>query len=51
MKTWLITGAAARLGLELAREALLRGDRVAFVARKPEKAQALLDRYPDRPCR
>jgi NAD(P)-dependent dehydrogenase (short-subunit alcohol dehydrogenase family) len=46
MKTWLVTGAAAGLGLEIAREALRRGDMVAIAARAPEKARELLDRYP-----
>ena len=48
MKTWFVTGAAAGIGLEIAREALARGDRVAVTARFPESARELLDRYPDR---
>ncbi|WP_131739160.1 SDR family NAD(P)-dependent oxidoreductase, partial [Actinomadura roseirufa] len=42
MAVWFITGASRGLGLEIARAALRRGDRVAAAARNPETARRAL---------
>ncbi|NMF89023.1 oxidoreductase [Aromatoleum petrolei] len=44
-KVWFITGASRGFGLEIAREALARGDRVVATARKPEAVEAVLGRH------
>jgi hypothetical protein len=41
-KVWFVTGASRGFGLEIAREALARGDRVVATARKPEAVAAAL---------
>ena len=41
-KVWFITGASRGFGLEIARDALARGDRVVATARKPEAITAAL---------
>ena len=41
-KVWFITGASRGLGLEIARDALLRGDLVVATAQKPETVTAAL---------
>ena len=41
-KVWFITGASRGFGLEIARAALARGDRVVAAARKPEAVAAAL---------
>lgn len=41
-KVWFITGASRGMGLEIARDALLRGDCVVAAARKPEAVTAAL---------
>ena len=41
-RVWLITGASQGIGLELARVALSRGDRVIAASRNPEKVKATL---------
>lgn len=41
-KTWFITGASRGFGLEIAREALQRGDGVVATARRPEAVTAAL---------
>ncbi|MFD4988613.1 oxidoreductase [Streptomyces sp. NPDC058372] len=48
MHTWFITGASCGFGLEIARQALLRGDAVVATARKPEAVEAALPHRPDR---
>lgn len=42
MTTWFITGAARGFGLEIARQALDRGDHVVATARRPEAVQEAL---------
>lgn len=44
-KVWFITGASRGFGLEIARAALARGDRVVATARKPEAVEAVLGRH------
>ena len=44
-KVWFITGASRGFGLEVARAALARGDRVVATARKPEAVEAALGRH------
>jgi NAD(P)-dependent dehydrogenase (short-subunit alcohol dehydrogenase family) len=39
MQTWFITGASRGFGLEIARQALERGDNVVATARKPEQIE------------
>ena len=47
-KTWLITGAARGLGLEIVRAVLEAGDRVVAAVRKnPEALIAQFTAYPD----
>ncbi|QSB14235.1 SDR family NAD(P)-dependent oxidoreductase [Natronosporangium hydrolyticum] len=48
MTTWFITGAARGLGLEIARQALERGDNVVATARNPETLKKTLADYGDR---
>lgn len=45
-KNWIITGTSSGFGLEVARQALRRGDRVVGTVRRPESAKDLLDTYP-----
>jgi NAD(P)-dependent dehydrogenase (short-subunit alcohol dehydrogenase family) len=44
-KVWLITGASRGFGLDIAREALIRGDRVVAAARQPEAVAAALGHH------
>jgi NAD(P)-dependent dehydrogenase (short-subunit alcohol dehydrogenase family) len=44
-KVWFITGASRGFGLEVARAALARGDRVVAAARKPEAVETALGRH------
>lgn len=44
-KTWLITGSAHGLGLNIARAALEAGDNVVATARKPEQLQLLSEEF------
>lgn len=44
-KVWFITGASRGFGLEIAREALARGDYVAATARRPEAVEAALGKH------
>jgi NAD(P)-dependent dehydrogenase (short-subunit alcohol dehydrogenase family) len=46
-KVWFITGASRGFGLEVARAALARGDRVVATARRPEAVEAALGRHDD----
>lgn len=48
MTTWFITGAARGLGLEIARQALDRGDHVVATARTPEAVARALPGHGDR---
>ncbi|MFF3945959.1 oxidoreductase [Streptomyces sp. NPDC001902] len=48
MITWFITGAARGFGLEIARQALERGDRVVATARDPRDVEKALSAYGDR---
>lgn len=48
MITWFITGAARGFGLEIARQALDRGDRVVATARHPRDVERALSAYGDR---
>ncbi|MFC9915064.1 oxidoreductase [Streptomyces sp. NPDC127197] len=48
MATWFITGASRGFGLEIARQALERGDNVVATARKPQDVEDVLSRYGDR---
>ncbi|MDX2707648.1 oxidoreductase [Streptomyces sp. PA03-6a] len=48
MITWFITGAARGFGLEVARQALERGDRVVATARDPRNVEEALSAYGDR---
>ncbi|WP_030178810.1 oxidoreductase [Streptomyces sp. NRRL S-813] len=47
MTTWFITGASRGFGLEIARQALKRGDKVVATARKPEDVQDALSEHGD----
>ncbi|MEU2618160.1 oxidoreductase [Streptomyces sp. NPDC007157] len=47
MSTWFITGAARGFGLEIARQALERGDKVVATARNPKAVQDALSQYGD----
>ncbi|UXY32123.1 oxidoreductase [Streptomyces sp. HUAS TT20] len=47
MTTWFITGAARGFGLEIARQALERGDNVVATARNPETVEKTLPQYGD----
>ncbi|UXY20386.1 oxidoreductase [Streptomyces cynarae] len=47
MTTWFITGASRGFGLEIARQALERGDKVVATARKPEQVRDALSPYGD----
>jgi len=47
-KAWIITGASSGLGRALAVAALEAGDRVVGTARRPERLDALKERYGDR---
>ena len=47
-KVWLITGCSTGFGRELAKEALLQGNKVVVTARKPEDVQDIADGYGDR---
>lgn len=46
-KTWFITGASRGFGLEIARQALARGDTVAATARRPADVTAALGTHPN----
>ncbi|MBA4867025.1 SDR family NAD(P)-dependent oxidoreductase [Streptomyces sp. PSKA54] len=48
MATWFITGASRGFGLEIARQALERGDKVVATARKPQDVEDALSQYGDR---
>lgn len=48
MTTWFITGASRGFGLEIARQALDRGDNVVATARNPQAVVAALPDYGDR---
>jgi NAD(P)-dependent dehydrogenase (short-subunit alcohol dehydrogenase family) len=48
VRTWFITGASSGIGLELARTAAGRGDRVAALARNAGRLQPLADEFGDR---
>lgn len=48
MAVWFITGASRGLGLEIAREALNRGDSVVATARTPESVESALPGFGDR---
>ncbi|MEU6349768.1 oxidoreductase [Streptomyces sp. NPDC047072] len=48
MTTWFITGASRGFGLEIARQALERGDDVVATARRPEDVEKALPGYADR---
>ncbi|MFD6756164.1 oxidoreductase [Micromonospora gifhornensis] len=48
MTTWFITGASRGFGLEIARQALDRGDNVVATARNPEAVSAALPDHGDR---
>ncbi|MEV6781276.1 oxidoreductase [Streptomyces sp. NPDC051098] len=48
MTTWFITGASRGFGLEIARQALQRGDNVVATARRPDEVQEALSVYSDR---
>ncbi|WP_326578654.1 oxidoreductase [Actinacidiphila glaucinigra] len=48
MITWFITGAARGFGLEIARQALERGDRVVATARNPRVVEQALSAYGER---
>jgi NADP-dependent 3-hydroxy acid dehydrogenase YdfG len=48
MTTWFITGAARGFGLEIARQALDRGDNVVATARRPQRIIQALPGYGDR---
>jgi NAD(P)-dependent dehydrogenase (short-subunit alcohol dehydrogenase family) len=48
MNVWLITGGSRGLGLEIARQALDRGDAVVATARQPERVTEALPGYGDR---
>jgi NAD(P)-dependent dehydrogenase (short-subunit alcohol dehydrogenase family) len=45
MATWFITGASRGFGLEIARQALERGDKVVATARRPQDVQDALSQY------
>ncbi|GAA4031657.1 oxidoreductase [Allokutzneria multivorans] len=47
MTTWFITGASRGFGLEIARQALGRGDSVVAAARDPRTVHAALGEHPD----
>ncbi|POX61096.1 short-chain dehydrogenase/reductase [Streptomyces sp. Ru62] len=47
MTTWFITGASRGFGLEIARQALERGDKVVATARRPQGVRDALSRYGD----
>ncbi|MFI9547982.1 oxidoreductase [Streptomyces sp. NPDC052016] len=47
MATWFITGASRGFGLEIARQALERGDKVVATARNPQGVQDALSQYGD----
>ncbi|WP_409474088.1 oxidoreductase [Streptomyces sp. HC307] len=47
MTTWFITGASRGFGLEIARQALERGDKVVATARNPKGVQDALSQYGD----
>jgi NAD(P)-dependent dehydrogenase (short-subunit alcohol dehydrogenase family) len=49
-KVWFITGASRGFGLEVARAALLRGDRVIATARQPQGLPALLGNHDGLMC-
>jgi NAD(P)-dependent dehydrogenase (short-subunit alcohol dehydrogenase family) len=44
-KVWFITGASRGFGMEIARDALARGDRVVATARRPETIEAAIGRH------
>ncbi|OAH09904.1 oxidoreductase [Streptomyces jeddahensis] len=48
MATWFITGASRGFGLEIARQALERGNNVVATARRPQDVEDVLSRYGDR---
>ncbi|MFG2925652.1 oxidoreductase [Streptomyces sp. NPDC048305] len=48
MATWFITGASRGFGLEIARQALHRGDKVVATARRPDEIQEALSDFGDR---
>ncbi|MFG2767626.1 oxidoreductase [Streptomyces rubiginosohelvolus] len=48
MATWFITGASRGFGLEIARQALHRGDNVVATARRPDDVQEALSGLSDR---
>ncbi|TDC15539.1 SDR family NAD(P)-dependent oxidoreductase [Streptomyces sp. 8K308] len=47
MTTWFITGASRGFGLEIARQALERGDKVVATARRPQDVQDALSQHGD----
>ncbi len=47
-RVWFITGSSSGFGLELARAALERGDRVAATARRPDALEKLVAAHPGR---
>ena len=49
MSAWFITGASRGFGLEITRQALGRGDRVAATARHPEAPRARAGNGRNRP--
>lgn len=46
-RTWLITGVSSGFGYEMTKLLLERGDTVIGTVRKKDRAQALLEKYPD----
>lgn len=44
-KVWFITGASRGFGMQVARDALARGDRVVATARRPETIEAAIGRH------
>ncbi|MEU4112589.1 oxidoreductase [Streptomyces sp. NPDC027717] len=48
MSVWFVTGASRGLGLEIARAALERGERVVATARDPRRVEEALPGHPDR---
>ncbi len=48
MRNWFITGGSRGLGLEFAKAALEKGDRVALTSRNPKSLDHLVEKYGDR---